>query len=41
MITGLSCYTTNLVGYLETEFAGTSATFAESVRLAVRVDRAG
>ncbi|WP_197288385.1 AMP-binding protein [Nocardia sp. NRRL S-836] len=38
MITGLSCYTTNLVGYLASEFAGTEATFAESVRLAVRTD---
>lgn len=39
MITGLSCYTTNLVSYLSAEFAGTGATFAESVRLAVRVDQ--
>ncbi|MEU7477843.1 AMP-binding protein [Lentzea sp. NPDC042327] len=38
MITGLSCYTTNLVAYLAGEFAGTEATFAESVRLAVRTD---
>ncbi|KAA2255360.1 hypothetical protein F0L68_28555 [Solihabitans fulvus] len=36
--TGLSCYTANLVAYLAEDDPGAAARFADSVRLAVRVD---
>ncbi|HTZ45346.1 MAG TPA: hypothetical protein VMB79_15910 [Jatrophihabitans sp.] len=39
--TGLSCYTSNLVGYLAAEFEDAPRRFAESVRLAVRTDLPG
>lgn len=38
---GLSCYTSNLVSYLATEFATTPRDFADSVRFAVRIDLDG
>jgi amino acid adenylation domain-containing protein len=38
---GLSCYTSNLAGYLDDEFAGTAERFAASMRVAVRTDLPG
>lgn len=38
---GLSCYTANLAGYLDTEMSDVDGHLARSVRLAVRVDRSG
>ncbi|GIE90969.1 AMP-binding protein [Actinoplanes regularis] len=39
--TGLSCYTSNLAGYLDSEFPGTAERLAASMRVAVRTDLPG